>query len=219
MKYLSIDIETTGLNPKTSDIVQFAAVIDDLKNPKPLQDLPKFEAILLKSNGYQGEPYALSMHSKLFMKIDRALKKNLDTCPETNARFMFLEDLSNALECFLLSNDFQESSNGKIYVNVAGKNVGQFDLPFLKEKVTDWGKIKFLSRIIDPAILFFDISHDASLPDMKTCVERAGLSEEVAHTALEDALLVVKLIRKKLLPKEENVLRKEKNTKKKNNRS
>ena len=31
MKYCSIDLETTGLNPKTSDIIEFGAVLDDLE--------------------------------------------------------------------------------------------------------------------------------------------------------------------------------------------
>ena len=33
------------------------------------------------------------------------------------------------------------------------------------------------------------------LPDSKTCYERAGMNPKVAHTALEDALAVVQLVR------------------------
>lgn len=199
MRYLSIDIETTGLNPDNCDILQFAAVIDDFKNPKPLADLPKFEAIILKKDGYQGHPYALSMHSNLFRKIDTAIKKKFEVCPETGVRFLAIEQLPQALEVFLLSNGYEQSSSGKFYINVAGKNFGQFDLPFLNAKVKNWGSIKFLNRVIDPAMLYFDLEKDISLPDMKTCIERAGFNEEVTHTALEDAILVIKLLRKKLL--------------------
>lgn len=209
MRYLSIDIETTGLTPENCDILQFAAVIDDLKHPKPLDELPKFEAIILKRDGYQGHPYALSMHSNIFKKIDMAIKKNFEICPITGVRFLEICELPQALEVFLLSNGF-EQSHGRIYVNVAGKNIGQFDLPFLNAKIKDWGSIKFLSRVIDPAILYFDIQKDISLPDMKSCLERAGLAEEVPHTALEDALIVVKLLRKKLL--EEKCVAEEKNS-------
>ena len=35
----------------------------------------------------------------------------------------------------------------------------------------------------------------AQLPDTKTCMERAGINGEVAHTAVEDAQVVVRLIR------------------------
>ena len=36
---------------------------------------------------------------------------------------------------------------------------------------------------------------DERLPDSKTCYERAGLDDKVAHTAVEDALAVVRLVR------------------------
>ena len=218
MKYLSIDIETTGLDASNCDILQFAAVIDDLKNPKPLESLPKFEAMFIKKNGYHGHPYALSMHSEMFKKIDFAIKKKLDVCPDTGVRFMEIEALPTALDVFLMQNGF-EPRYDKQYVNVAGKNIGQFDLQFLNAKIKDWGRIKFLSRVIDPAILYFDLQKDIALPDMKTCLERAGLTEEVAHTAYEDALLVIKLIRTKLLGGSNHVLRETKTPKKKNNRS
>jgi DNA polymerase III alpha subunit (gram-positive type) len=53
MLYCSLDIETTGLNPKTCDIIQFAAVLDDLSNPQPLEKLPRFNTFFTKST-YQG---------------------------------------------------------------------------------------------------------------------------------------------------------------------
>jgi len=74
-----------------------------------------------------------------------------------------------------------------------------FDLPFLKKKIKDWDKITFLHRVLDPAILYYQPG-DKVLPDSKLCMERAGYGGEVAHTTLEDALMVVKLLRHKLLP-------------------
>jgi hypothetical protein len=38
-------------------------------------------------------------------------------------------------------------------------------------------------------------AEDDKLPDSKTCYERAGWDNKVAHTALEDALAVVRLVR------------------------
>ena len=79
------------------------------------------------------------------------------------------------------------------------KNVASFDLPFLKAKIKDWGSVSWLARVLDPAVLYLDVAKDRSIPDMKTCMERAGLEGEVPHTALEDALIVLKLIRHKLV--------------------
>jgi DNA polymerase III alpha subunit (gram-positive type) len=197
MIYCSIDIETTGFDFQNNDIVEFGAVIDDLNNPLPLEKLPKFHAIFLKQS-YSGNPYALSMHSELFKKIDNANKKGLAECLTTGAKFMDLQELPASLESFLVKNGHKREKNGKIYVNVAGKNVACFDLPFLKTKIQNWGAIYFLNRTIDPAILYFDMQSDDKLPDMQKCLQRAGLDEEVPHTALEDSFIVVKLLRYKL---------------------
>ena len=202
MKFASIDIETTGLSPENSDILQFAVVLDDLKNSRPLEELPRFQAIFMQDN-YKGNPFALSMHSEIFKKIDMAKKKNLEYCPDQEIHFMPIDHLPTALTAFFLKNGYnQNDKNGNIYINPAGKNLSSFDIPFLKSKIKDWGSIYFLNRSIDPAILYFDLENDNSLPDMKKCMERAGIAGEVAHTALEDALVVIKLLRHKLINKE-----------------
>jgi hypothetical protein len=67
----------------------------------------------------------------------------------------------------------------------------------LLEKVKDWKNVSFLHRVLDPAILYYQPG-DMTLPDSKRCMERAGLAGEVAHTALQDAEMVVRLIRHKL---------------------
>ena len=54
--------------------------------------------------------------------------------------------------------------------------------------------VKLHHRTLDPAVLFWE-ANDEKLPDSKTCYERAGLDGKVAHTAVEDALAVVRLIR------------------------
>jgi hypothetical protein len=202
MKFASIDIETTGLSQENCDILQFAVVLDDLKNPKPLEELPRFQAIFMQDT-YKGNPFALSMHSEIFKKIDMAKKKNLEYCPNQDIHFMLIDHLPTALTAFFLKNGYnQNDKNGNIYINPAGKNLSSFDIPFLKSKIKDWGSIYFLNRSIDPAILYFDLENDHSLPDMKKCMERAGIAGEVAHTALEDALVVIKLLRHKLINKE-----------------
>ena len=48
MKYVSIDIETTGINPLVNDIIEFAAVIDDTNAKVPIENLPKFHRYIKK---------------------------------------------------------------------------------------------------------------------------------------------------------------------------
>lgn len=38
MKYVSIDIETTGLNPEVHQVIELAAVLEDTENLRPIGD-------------------------------------------------------------------------------------------------------------------------------------------------------------------------------------
>lgn len=197
MIYVSLDIETCGLNPETCDIVQFAAVLDNLENPLPLDKLPTFQCYITQPT-YTGEPYALGMHPAIFKKIADANQKRVEE-NEFGERFMTISALPFAFKNFLTRNGVQENNWGGVKITVAGKNAAMFDLPFLKNKIKDWAGVTFLHRVLDPAILYY-MPGDKTLPDMKLCMERAGMAGEVAHTALEDSMVVVKLIRNKLLP-------------------
>lgn len=201
MKYVSIDIETTGLNPNSCDILEFAAVLDDLRNPLPLDKLPRYRSYILKET-YRGEPYALGMHPQIFKKIAKVEKGANAYIDEDGAFFFGENDLMFSFQNFLTANGYEPNKEGKIAITVAGKNVANFDLPFLRANIQEWADIQVRHRTIDPAILYFDPTIDDQLPDSKTCMERAGIPGPVAHTALEDALVIVQLIRKKLVKTE-----------------
>ena len=83
------------------------------------------------------------------------------------------------------------SSSQKVVV--AGKNFANFDLKFLEKLPNKF--VKFHHRILDPGMFFLEPMRDNEPPGAKVCMERADMAGEVAHTALEDALMVVKLLR------------------------
>jgi DNA polymerase III epsilon subunit-like protein len=180
MKYVSVDIETTGLNPDYCQILEIGAVIDDLSDQRPLEKLSKFHCYVTHDM-IVGDPFALSMHPVILRRI-----------ADKEVGFDYYEP-ALAVERFnaWLSNypDYP-----KDLVNFAGKNFAAFDLQFLK-CLPDWDNIiKYRHRIIDPAMLFWRAG-DKSLPGSKECLKRAGIGGEVAHTALEDAMDVVKVVR------------------------
>lgn len=203
MKYVSIDIETTGLDPKTCDIIEFAAILDDLGAPLHLAGLPSFHCYVTKDGPYSGEPFALSLHSKTFKTIADYQSANTAgskvKAPEGN--FYRPDEIMAAFQNWLSKNGVEPDKDGKYSVTVAGKNFASFDWPFLKEKIPAWYwyDVSFKHRVLDPSVLYFNPATDTELPSSKLCMERAGFIGDVAHTALEDALMVVKLIRKKLL--------------------
>lgn len=189
MKYVSIDLETTGLNPRTCQILEFGAVLDDLENLKPVDQLPKFHAYIMpaiyenQEPLYTGEPFALQMNVAILKKI--ADRKN-----NTSDRFISSWDLAREFTKFLNENGFSNK------ILVAGKNYATFDKTFL-DRLQGWNKIKFHHRVLDPMMLFMR-KGDQEPPRLSTCLQRAGLDDQVKHDAVSDALQVVQLIRKGL---------------------
>jgi len=180
-KYVSIDIETTGLNPEHCQILEIGAVIDD--GTAPIEDCPTFHCYIDHSL-LLGESYALSMHPTILRRI--ATKEE---------GYTYLQSWEVATRfCDFLKEHGLDPENEKVFV--AGKNYASFDARFLA-KLTNWDKhIKTHHRILDPAALYWQPETDgARLPDTKTCMDRAGIPGEVAHTAVEDAIVVVRLIR------------------------
>ena len=185
-RYVSIDIETTGLDENTCQVLEVGAVIDDWKSD--IGSLPTFRCYV--DNGtIVGEPYALSMHPKIFYFL--ATGEVLDGEPEEVPVFG-PEDVAQQMLMWLVCNGLNPNEKK---LTVAGKNYGAFDHQFLKRLPYFAGHIRMQHRYIDPGSLYFDPWSDDAPPNTATCMKRAGIEGEVAHTAVEDALTVVKLIR------------------------
>jgi len=179
--YVSIDIETTGLDPDTCQVLSIGAVIDDGKSP--IEELPTFHCYV--DNGViRGEPYALSMHPKILRAIATG---------ETEVWIFKPNEVATDFQMWLDRHDMA-SYAPKAKIVPAGKNFDSFDRQFLR-RLPNWEQyIRLKHRSIDPGNLYFQPSDDGP-PDTKECMQRAGITGEVAHTALEDAVVVVKLIR------------------------
>lgn len=195
-QYVSIDIETTSLNPETGQIIQFAAIIEDLEKKLPFEECPKFEVILEHPN-YKGEAYPLFMHSAIFKKLGDNAKKTKKE--KEDLGIIPAEELGERFLLFLQMNGYKLTDT----INVAGKNFGMFDMNFLRNHNCDFGRVftdivKVSHRVIDPAILFFDPKVDDRLPNLEECKKRANITNTtIAHTALEDAWDVIQVVRYK----------------------
>lgn len=186
MKYVSIDIETLGLNPHTCDVIEFGAVIDDFKTP--IEKLPTFHCYLTKpGNIYKGEVYAMYMHSKTGI-FERIAKRE-------EGFYYIPDDLLDGLFADWLYCE-EEAFKEDEKIVVAGKNFSAFDLPFLK--MLGFGtKTRLHHRTLDPGSMWFDPLTDETPPGLEECLKRAGIEKTVEHTAVEDAIDVIKCIRAK----------------------
>ena len=192
MQYVSIDIETTGLNHHIHDIVEVGAVMDDLKVQKPLSELPKFHCYIVQDN-YRVDPYCAFLHQAIFHRISR--RNNAEM--RTKYKFYTQEEFIPAFRAWLIESGAEKSSNGNVRITPAGKNFGSFDKLFLDSQFNFSNEFSVVHRQLDPAILYFDHLNDDVLPNQQTCLDRAGIEGTVEHTGLEDAIQVVQLLRHK----------------------
>ena len=221
MKYISIDIETTGLDPENCQILSIGAVIEDTHLPIPFEDLPKFHAVIKRESVY-GSIFALNLNKDLI----QAMKDHSEARTEDEkklveesfgAKFYHEDEVVEALYQFCYRNGLVNldpnflnkqmkivdgipypilgSNMVKTYLNCAGKNFAGFDKKFL-EKLPRWKQVfSIRSRVLDPGILFVDWINDESVPSLDECKKRAGIDGVVTHNAVEDAMDVVMLIR------------------------
>jgi oligoribonuclease len=221
MNYISLDIETTGLDSERFQILSIGAIIEDTKNPLSFEEIPKFHCGILH-NEITGSPFAINMNRRIIEGIasykdakDQVTKDFIEYShgmkffPEEEVVkefYYFLYDNGFVDEDSLNKSNYFEGRNGKMYpmltsqikpvsINFAGKNFSTFDKLFL-EKLPRWKQvIRSRQRIIDPAILFVDWNSDETLPSLGLCKERANIEGEVSHNALEDAWDVIQVLR------------------------
>jgi oligoribonuclease len=200
MKYLSIDLETTGLDANNHQILEFGAVFEDTNNIQPMEALPTYHAYIVHPNNQiTGDIYALDLNKDIINKLKN--KKEL----EEKYNFVNIEDLADDFLFWLHMRGFEIKTKNEDEINeykysetltVAGKNFNSFDKKFL-DNVPDFSKkIRIRHRVIDPSVLFVDWKNDTALPSLDECKQKAGIEGVVTHLAVDDAKDVIELLRK-----------------------
>ena len=222
MKYISIDIETTGLDPEFCNVLSIGAIIEDSANPLPYEECPKFHVAITRHELY-GSPRAITMNAELIANIGSYMEpatpiSREELEKETGMLFLNPEEVVEAFYEFLFLNGIVDNADltgprklgrsGKsvpalsskmkpVTITCAGKNFSTFDKLFL-ERLPRWKQaIRIKQRVLDPAILFVDWKQDTEVPNLNKCKERAGIKGLVTHNALEDAWDVIEVLRKK----------------------
>lgn len=174
-KYLSLDIETTGLNKEKSLIIQLAArvVNEDLTVSEPFNILINHEEII-------GEPFALGLNGWIFKEITSKNCSYKVAHNNLTATIMFDEWINNHF-------------NSKEKITVAGKNAATFDLPFLKHYGFNTGR--FSHRVIDVGSMYLEnFGYVPNLDEINKLLDR----KSVTHNALDDVDDVIYAINNKL---------------------
>lgn len=191
MQYCSIDIETTGLNPAKHCILEVGAVLTSIGS----KVRHTFRALVVPQDleDISVSPYTALLHKRLWEELGAFIKGNrlnpfvkefnyVCSCSEQTIGECFQHWL---YQCGLKNNK----------VTFAGKNAASFDLPFLKARTDFYKYIQPRHRVLDVASHFL-LPGDEVLPDLNTCLARAGIDKKTEHGALADALLVCDLVDK-----------------------
>lgn len=184
--YVSIDLETTGLDPNECQILEFGAVIDDWHTP--VENLPQFHCYVLPRHTIRGQayligtPYALTLNAETLKKL-ASNNIEAETCHEENLGPQFADWLI-------------QHKVDPLHIMAAGKNFASFDLQFLNSVPHFSDSINFKYQSIDPAIFYWQPNIDSCLPNTAECLKRAGFDSHVAHTAIKDCISIIRLIRR-----------------------
>jgi hypothetical protein len=208
MKYVSIDIETTGLCETKNQIVEFGCVLEDMTHDDThVDNLPYFNAVIVEpGDEYTISPYVIDMHVKtgLFDRIGQCDKDRLKkagglyfvdwggksiSMPASLTAYCYPNKLETALHPWLKRHIVFP---GMVKVIPAGKNFYGFDYRFLKPLLP---RTRFHHRCLDP-IMYYLKKTDREPPDLQLCCERAGMAMSNYHSAVGDARMVVELIRR-----------------------
>jgi oligoribonuclease len=179
MKFVSIDIETTGLNPRLHSILEVALVCYDTQQPNFRES---FHCFIDYPKGHLWDRETMKFH-----------RERLDYFLNGEPRYQFFT-LADAIYNFI-KNDCLTTVDRQIVA--AGKNFNGFDKQFLNELPNFKARDVFRYRSIDVGSMCL-VKEDNDIPSLKMCLQRMGLGEiyGVTHTAMDDAEAVAAIVRK-----------------------
>jgi oligoribonuclease (3'-5' exoribonuclease) len=169
--YLAIDIETTGLNPDTCQVLEIGCVLNDFS--KPLLECRTFEMIINPGH-IEGEPRGLAMNARLLEKIS-------DGC-----------GLNPRLAMDRFSQWLRDYVGQKAHP--LGKNVAGFDIQFLK-RLPLWPGHHIHYRSLEVGTLYANIDGILGQEELGTTVAERLKIPGSPHEALYDARVSLALAR------------------------
>lgn len=219
---VSIDLETTGLDSESCQILEIGLVFDNTTVAVKRENIDEYLETLptarcyVKHKRIQGEPYALMMNASIIRQL--ALSAPQKFCiAEDGTEIIPPYEIAYWIKSHIADIIPKEQQKK---VTVAGKNFQSFDVRFL-QKVEDWSEVeerlnlpltavfdlpkavedwseveeRLNSRVLDPGSLYFDPFKDNVPPSLEDCLLRAGFDKKVSHTAVDDAKDVLRVLR------------------------
>lgn len=203
--YISLDIETTGLDRERSQVLEIGAVFDDFLSP--LAELKTFNAKIHYPHLTYGEFTALSMNKQLIYELSNPTKfANVMGFHDAIAEFIVW--IKNCRDVLIKYEETQTRKYEDHKIIIAGKNVSAFDMPIIKNQIVKQTSNKDTAesfvdeieeithfRFIDVGSMYLT-DFNGYIPSLSDINKLTG-REKVSHRALDDAFDVVCAIRHK----------------------
>ena len=179
-KYISIDLEATGLD-QNDLIIEFAAVpvcsesrkVDHANSFHTYIECPSFEELLPNLN-----PWVAEHNKELIIK--------------SHEEGISLDNFNNQFFDYLKSSELNDYINKDRKFVLLGKSLNAIDLPFLNRDL-GWQQMRdhFSHQVLDVSGFVRSLIDSKKIPD--ECIKGSELAlflemGEVKHTALEDAV-------------------------------
>jgi oligoribonuclease len=179
MRYLALDIETTGLDPLKHSILEVAFVEEDTLYPEVSVEDLSYTRWIIKPTDACWNDYAMDMHWHGGL-LHEAKRRGLSRPQAAESILSFLR--------------YYKDRRGIGKIVLAGKNVAGFDIPFLRNFVGAELDDLIDYRTIDPGSMFLSLG-DGKPPSLSTILQHIGCHKDVAHKAVGDARDVIRCVR------------------------
>jgi oligoribonuclease (3'-5' exoribonuclease) len=174
--YISIDIETTGTDPERHQVLEIAAVYN--RQEVDVMNCPRFQRII-DPGEIIGTSFALNMNARIL------------ACLASGGG----HDPRNAMDDLMDWVDDLQRDFGIKQFHLIGKNVGAFDLQFLK-RMPGWGEEYFSYRHMEIGSIFSTPEGISGQSELLCAVAADAKIEGSPHEALYDARVSLELARR-----------------------
>lgn len=195
MKYLALDIETTGLDPHNNQIIEFGCILDDLESP--IERLPRLEFLVVSSQ-YTCDPYCCILHTRLWSLLNEAkhLVEELWDLGLSSLEQTFKDGVTRLVTLPEYIPELLGNWTDTKKLTIAGKNAANFDIPFLQRaNHTAWNKLGFSHRVLDPGSMYSNPVD--GIPSLPAILQTIGITPTQEHRTIGDCLDVIKVVRTK----------------------
>lgn len=180
--YLSLDIETTGLNSDRHQILEVAGVLN--LNHMDVRSCPNFRFLVKPEGDIIGNPYALVMNQRLLSML--ADGKGI---PAAEVGLMIAEVMQVWKERY---------GDPDTKFHLLGKNVSGFDYQFVKKQIPGWPDHLIHYRMLDIGSMYATMKGIPGQSELdKEVSARLLFDEGSEHQAYPDACVALELARQK----------------------